>query len=667
MKKYGIAILLLIGFISNAQNKELGKVTVEELKEKVHPKDSSAVAAVLFAIGKTSFEYREGSGFEVVTEISTKIKIYKKEGYSYANQSAVYYTGGPASEKIEFSKAVTYNLVNGKIEKTKLGSAGEFIEKIDKYNSRKKISMPNIKEGSIIEYKVELRSPYTTNFPNWQFQKDIPVNYSEYTTAIPEYYIYNERAKGSIFPKKTIDKSQKTITFSSKQRTEGIGGTTTNFHTSDLNYTETKTIFVLENIPALKDESFVNNINNYKAAVFHEKAGERFPNSTFVNYATDWETVVKKIYENEDFGNELNKTGYFEKDLDAALSGTTTLGEKVAVIFNVVKARMNWNGYLSYRCDDGVRKAYQEKTGNAAEINLMLTAMLRYAGFVANPVLVSTRDNGISLFPSRTAFNYVIAGIEIDNQVVLLDATDKNTLPNILPIRDLNWFGRMIRKDGSSAEINLMPKINSKDILYLMATINPDGTVSGKIRDQYFDYNAFVFREENNNVTNESYVENLEKKHHGLEIADYKVQNSDLSKPVLEEYSFAHNNSAEIIGDKMYFSPFLYLALTENPFKQETREYPVDFEFPKQDKFNITITIPEGYVVEALPQSKAIGLPDELGNFRYNITNNGNQIQLLYSVDINQAIIGSEYYEDLKFFFKEMINKQTEKIVLKKA
>jgi hypothetical protein len=63
-------------------------------------------------------------------------------------------------------------------------------------------------------------------------------------------------------------------------------------------------------------------------------------------------------------------------------------------------------------CNEGVKKAYKDKTGNVAEINLMLTAMLRYAGLNANPVLVSTRSNGIAIFPNRTAFNYVIAAVE---------------------------------------------------------------------------------------------------------------------------------------------------------------------------------------------------------------------------------------------------------------
>ena len=42
---------------SHAQNYELGKVTVAELKEKVNPKDTTAPAAILFKKGKTFFTY----------------------------------------------------------------------------------------------------------------------------------------------------------------------------------------------------------------------------------------------------------------------------------------------------------------------------------------------------------------------------------------------------------------------------------------------------------------------------------------------------------------------------------------------------------------------------------------------------------------------------------
>ncbi len=146
------------------------------------------------------------------------------------------------------------------------------------------------------------------------------------------------------------------------------------------------------------------------------------------------------------------------------------------------------------------------------------------------------------------------------------------------------------------------------------------------------------------------------------------MQNADdLSKPIIENYSFTSSNSVEVIGDKMYISPFMFFGMTENPFKQETREYPVDFVYPNQDKFMISLTIPEGYAVESIPQPKAVAMPEEIANFKYNLSNNGNQVQIIYSLDMNHAIVNPDYYETLKSFYKEIINKQTEKIVLKKV
>ena len=162
-------------------------------------------------------------------------------------------------------------------------------------------------------------------------------------------------------------------------------------------------------------------------------------------------------------------------------------------------------------------------------------------------------------------------------------------------------------------------------------------------------------------------MEKLEKKYPGIEIGDYEVLNkTDLSKPVVENYTFTHNNAIEVIGDKMYFSPVFFLAETKNIFTQEKREYPVDFIFPNQDKYNISFTIPEGYAIETIPQSKSVAMIDGICNFTYLISNTENKFQIVYTLDINEAIISPEYYDVLKNFFKEIVDKHSEKIVLKK-
>jgi hypothetical protein len=417
----------------------------------------------------------------------------------------------------------------------------------------------------------------------------------------------------------------------------------------------------------MKEEAFVNNVNNYRSSISHELAMVSIPGRYYKSFSTDWESVTKTIYAETDFGDELNKSGYFEDDIKALIKDLKTRDEIIDAIFNFVKVRVKWNDYDGYSCNDGVKKAYKNKTGNVAEINLMLTAMLRFAGLNANPVLVSTRSNGIALFPSHSAFNHVIAAIELADSQILLDATDKYAMPNVLPSEDLNWFGRLIRKDGTSIEVDLMPKTLSREAINMNVVLKSDGSADGKIRKQLTDHEALAFRKENLVTPQDSYLEKLESDNDNIEISDYARENDlDLSKPIVESYSFKDTKNAEIISDKIYITPLLFLASKENPFKQEVREYPVDFGYPSLNKYNISIEIPEGYVVESMPASLNIVTGDDIGAFKYMIVNTDNKIQLAITATINAPIVSSDFYPVLKGFFQQIIDKQNEKIVLKK-
>ncbi|MTH16900.1 DUF3857 domain-containing protein [Flavobacterium sp. LC2016-01] len=667
IKILSLSIVLLVVSKTTAQEFKLGKVSVAELEQKVHPKDSAAPAAILYKKGKARIEFDQSEGdFVTLTDVEVRIKVYKKEGYEWANHKVWYYKMSGLNEKVSFSDAYTYNLVGGKIEKTKLKTEGTFDEVLNKFRAQKKITMPNVKEGSVIEFNYTIKSPSDRLIREWDFQETIPVNYCEFTTCVPEYYVFNSRQKGYFFPKMTVEKSPRSIIFTSKERSEGRVSTTT-FSTDKVDYIETRTTYVAQDFPAMKEEAFVNNMDNYVSSIQHELAMTKFPNSQMRMYSTDWESVVKTIYNYETFGPELNKTGYYEDDLKALLAGKNTPEEKIWVILNHVKANVKWNGYTGYDCDNGVKKAYKEKTGNIGDINLMLTSMLRFAGLTANPVLLSTRENGIALFPNRTAFDYVVAAVETPQGNLLLDASNKFSTPNILPFRTINWTGRLIRKDGTSQEIDLTPKKASNDIVFMTYSIDADGKVSGKTRRQYTDHMAMITREKIDGVKQEDYLEKLENKSGKIEISDYSRTNEkDILLPAIETYAFTGSNLCEIIGGKIYINPMLFFTNDKNPFKQEIREYPVDFGFPQMDKFNITIEIPEGFTVETLPAPAIINMEDNAGSFEFNVGANGNRLQVVIANKINEAIFSAEKYEMLKEYYKTMIAKETEKIVLKR-
>jgi hypothetical protein len=667
-----LSIVVLLLFASNAkgQDFELGKVSIAELQEKFHPKDTSAVAAILFEKGTNTFHYSQEKGFEVVLKVKTRIKIYKKEGYNWATKKVAYYAVTGSNENVYFSNAATYNLVEGKIVKTKLKSEGEFNEEINKYWKQKKITMPNVKEGCVIEYEYYLPSSRLGSLRDWYFQSTIPVNYSEYTNSVPEYFRYNENLKGFVSPKITVEKKNGYLTLTSKERTQtGIGNgysSTTTFSNDKIDFIETVSNYLVKNMPALKEELYVNNIDNYTTSLSQELTMTKYPNSVEKRYSTDWESVVKTIYEYDDFGPELKKTGYFEDDLDIVLKGKVTAENKIEAILNHVKSVVKWNNYYGYSCMNGVKKAYKEKSGNIADINLMLTAMLRYAGFDANPVLVSTRSNGISFFANRNAYNYVIAAVENGDKTTLLDGSDLFSAPDILPFRTLNWSGRLIRKDGSSVPVDLMPKRTSLSSVMLSYAVNEKGEVSGNCRHQKTDYNAMMFRNEIKDIKEDSFLEKMEN-NRKIDVKEYSRSNETLTnEPIIESFAFAGNQSAELIGGKIYISPLLFFVEKNNPFKQETRDYPIDYGFPFIERYSVSIQIPEGYQIEKLPQASAMAMMENLGGFKFLSNVSGNSIQVIMTHQVNASIIAADNYPMLKEYYKKMIDKENEKIVLSK-
>ncbi|MEO9571273.1 MAG: DUF3857 and transglutaminase domain-containing protein [Polaribacter sp.] len=651
MKKLTLLVLLICQFTIFAQDYKFGKVSKEEIEEKFYPLDSTADAAYLFRSRRTYYDFVTNSGFQSVTEIHERIKIYTKKGFDMATKSIAYYDPEVGEgDAVSSIKGYIYSLVDGKVEKEKLSKKSIFKEKKNQSYSIKKITMPNIKIGTVIEIKYKIVSPYANSIDDLQFQYGIPVKKLSYRVEVPEYYKYNKRSKGYY-----------SIPMVKTSKTGSIG--TLNFRIDVFS-------FNADNIPALKnDEPYISSIYNYRGGMKFELTEINFISlqGEYKSFSNTWEDVSKQIFKASSFGSELNKNSYYKNDLENVIGSISSEKEKVAAVFQFVKNKIKWNGNNNKYTEKGVKKAYKERVGNVADINLMLTSMLRSAGLKANPVLVSTRRNGVPLFPTLNGFNYVISMVDFnDGTYVLLDATESFSLPNLLPKRVLNWNGRKVTKDGVSSWVKLTSTKHAIDGNSLMVKITDDMMVEGLFRTTFMNLSALNFRKNKNHVKDESLITKLEERY-SIEVEDYKVVNKEkISAPIVRNVKFLSEDLIEEINGKIYIEPLLFLTTHNNPFKLEERKFPVDFATPWKDSNRVFISIPEGYKVEKLPESLAIGLPDNLGVFKYQLLQSGNKISVTSILQFNNGIIAPQYYTALKDFYGQMVKKQSEKIVLVK-
>ena len=561
-----IIVIVFYSSFLTAQDYKYGKVSKEELAEKVHPIDASANAVVLYRNEDISFVYTQ-DGFIQEREVHERIKIYNREGYNWATKKVYLYKGGGGSkEKIQSIKGTTYNLIDGKIQKDKLKKDGIFEEDYSEFTEINTITMPNIQDGAVIEYSYKISSPFIV-IDDIVLQNDIPINKLDVRIATPQFYVYNKLINPKAFysPKLKESKMKKTFVSSSSS---GRSVTGTTFDTSTSEYSDNVIKVTDENIPALKEESYAGNMNNYRAKMSMELSAivNRY-GAVEKSYSSSWEKVSKSIYESPNFGAQFKRTNFFKDDVTSIVAGVEDPFQKAFTLQNYVKSKVKWNGYNGIYTQKGIRNAYKEGEGNVADINLLLITMLRSQGINANPVLVSTRSNGIPLYPTRNGFNYVVCMVQNGQNYILLDASEPYSMVNVLPEKALNWRGRLVMGDGTSDWVSLRPNSQARETTSLNVQFNDDFSVKGKVRQSMTSNIALRYRKKYALMSQDDHIKSIESGKGAIEVSEINFENaSDITEPVKLSYNYELSDAIDDIGGKVYFFANAIYGNKRKPF-----------------------------------------------------------------------------------------------------
>ncbi|GAB3821691.1 DUF3857 domain-containing protein [Pontibacter rugosus] len=643
------AFLVTIVIPASAQDAKFGKVTEEELKMSAYDKDAAADAVILSDYGFTRFEYIGET--KVVFERHIRIKIFKKSAYKWADFVVPYFIKGSDKERVSSIKGYTFNLEGGKIVKDKLESKSVFEEQNTENWFAKKFTMPNVKEGSVIDVAYTITSDFVYNLRDWEFQNNIPTVWSEYRARIPEYLNYKFQMQGYLG------------LYKSENQTEVATGANVTPDMKNNAY-----VWVMKDVPALKEEKYITTLRDYQSKIEFELQSVQVPGQGTRIMTGDWSSVTKDLLMAEHFGTQLNRSGFFKTELAAIQGKHKEPKEQMVAIFDLVKDRMKWNDQERVYTNTTIRKAWDERKGNSADINLLLTSMLLEAGLDAAPVLVSTRSHGrvnTHMSAMLSKFNYVIALVKIGDKEYLLDATDPLVTVGMLPARCLNGQGRLIKKDDQRW-VSLEPVTNSTKLFNAVLTINEQGEIVGSGRESAGGYRALSLRRTILDEGESKYKERLTKEVGDFKMSKTTINNLDKLTDALDiTYDISISGSGRS-NDIIYLNPMLGQGEDENPFKLTERVYPVDFGMPIDETYICNFTIPEGYQVEEAPKSIAVNLPENGGRFMYMVQHEGNSIQIMSKININKPVFYAPEYAYLKEFFNQIITKQAEQIVIKK-
>jgi len=671
----GTVLLTTTG--ARAQNAPLkfGQVDPKDLTAAPFAGDSAASAVVLCDYGTTRFEYTNND-FKLVSERTTRIKILKKAGYEAATVKVPLYHQGENTEKVSSLRGLTTNLVDGKVVKTKLDlGSSAFTEELTPRVRVRKFTLPDVREGSVIEYSYTVTSDFFTNFQDWTFQSEYPVRWSEFRANIPEYFRYRKVLQGyHSLNVQTEEESavQFNIHTAGSFSGGGLNSTREAASTETVSARQTNLRWVMQNVPAFREEPFMTTAADYVDRINFQLAGVQFPGQAYQPVAGTWAKVEMELLNDDNFGQQLDRAGFLKDQLQPLIARYPDAGERAAAVRALVMSAVRYDGNNRYATTASLRKAYDAHLGTAADVNLLLIAALRGASLPAHPVLLSTRAHGHlnPSIPLLDRFNYVLALVPLGpDKDLLLDATDPLLPCGVLPERCLNQQGRLVMRDaGASRWVDLAPVQHFVHYQQVSLVLDAQGGLTGKVHEEHGGYAGVDTRRELTTLGEKKYLAQLVAPHSGWTVPKLTVTSrEDVAKPLGLDYEFTQPAEGPAAIGTFYLSPLREFGTEQNPFRHDDRLFPVDFAAPQDETTMVTLTLPEGYELTELPKPAVIDLPDGGGRFLYSVAAGApGTVQITSRLSLRKSVYAANEYVSLREFYRLMLEKQGEKLVIKK-
>ncbi len=632
-----------------------GKITPDAFQKNPYPPDSSAEGVVLYELGETHLDYTENK-FWVVYSLHRRLHILKKSATDRATVSVrLYRAGSGATEDLSGLDGATYNVTAGAVVTDKLTKTGIVTERVSDNVSLQKFTLPNVREGSIIEYRYTIRTPFTiSNNPRtWAFQDDIPTLWSEYRVTFPDSFYYKMLMNGYLAM--TINQ---------------VKAVTVPLFTGEEPVTAQMYRFAVANSSAIRSEAYITTTNDYLTKIDFELASINFPGQVTRNFSVGWDAMDKTLLDEANFGGQYKRAAFLREVatlLKTNHPATDTMA-RIGAACRVIGTAMKWDETSSYY-STSIKKAYEAKKGDAADINLTLIALLREMGYDANPVVLSTRAHG--RFSRESALlkqlNYVVAHLDMGGRDVLLDATEPYLRPGTLPLHALNGVGRLILPDSRSRFIALNPAERDVEATSAQYTIDQEGVITGILTQSFAGYAGYRTRKTYRSEGETAYLNGVKKEHTGWQIEKTAFSGiDDPNKSFVTAYTLTVGEGATVAGDRLYFRPLLTEGQLANPFKDPERRYPVDFGTLNDETYTATFTIPAGYQVEDVPKPMQIVLPGNGGRFLFQVAANGQTVQATSRLSLKKPVYFAEEYPALRELFAQVVAKHAEQVVLKR-
>lgn len=466
-------------------NMKFGKPTKEEMQMTTYEAEPDAEAVVLCRLTDVEYSIQQ-TGYLVDYREKVRIKVLKPSGVRYAKVVIPFLKNTPidnrnssskkvlkvdatdnnsvsssfeeqagamttadldrySEESVEDVKATAYNLQGSKVVKSVL-KKGAFVEtKIDDQHYQVEFTVPDVKEGTVIEYEYTLHSELFWLLHDWFAQCEIPVVYAKLDMNIPRYLLFNLEEHGV----QRLITSCESGTMRFKLESDPLAAQTV--------VPSNHYISVGRNLKGMKQGNGVWSMQDNCAGITALLKHYSMRGAAVVDYTRTWEQIDEMVLKSDDLGKQLQEHSPLAAELkEAKIEEIADMRQRAEAVAKLVLSKVEWNGRYEMS-PVNTEETLKNGGGSNVDINMLLLQSLQDMGLNAAPVMLRMRNQGVLTmdYPSVQKYTTFIVGVVLPQGNLYLDASSAdghfNALPELLQVEK----ARLVLKDKKCQWVKL--------------------------------------------------------------------------------------------------------------------------------------------------------------------------------------------------------------------
>ena len=319
------------------------------------------------------------------------------------------------------------------------------------------------------------------------------------------------------------------------------------------------------------------------------------------------------------------------------------------------------------------QSVFDNRYGDCKDLTTLMIAMLREVGITAYPAKILTRDNGVLIkeFPGAQ-FNHCIAFVPLQSDTIWIECAADFLEAGMLPATDQGCDvlvvkengGEIVRTPVSSSADNvwtskIVGRLTSGGTLFFEGSIKASGSIGASRRSEFND-----LKPEECQRTIGRIIGKFAPK---VDLKDYQIINlsENFDQPLIIEFKGTVDKFGVTSANRIFINPNILNRQTQDDIPdEEERKFPVHYFYAFKEIDSLVIALPEGFKIEAAPESINLKSPFCAFKTSYCVTNDSIKYIRKFDSIFNQIPV--LMYEDYRSFLKKVVKSDNAKFVLRK-